>query len=95
MTAAYFVAVLLFVVLFFAFFHYSPKGRKEVAAYNLTTLIVAASLGGYSTWKLHGELEGQANYDLIYTVAPLTALGIAILVLALSALLRNYVFFRR
>ncbi len=95
MIAAYFVAVLLFVVLFFAFFHYSPKGRKEVTAYNIMTLIVAASLGGYYMWKLHGEMEGSASYDLIYTIAPLTALGIAILVLALSTLLRKYVIFRR
>jgi hypothetical protein len=95
MIAAYFVAFILFIVLFFAFFHYSPKGRKEVAAYNAATLILTASLIGGYVWKLHREMEGSADYDWLFYIAPLAALGIAIVVLALSALLRNYVVFRR
>ncbi|HTZ40088.1 MAG TPA: hypothetical protein VMB77_08025 [Syntrophales bacterium] len=95
MIAAYFVAVLLFIVLFFAFFHYSPKGRKEAPAYNVATLILVVSLSGYYVWNLQREMEGAANDDLFFTIAPLAVLGIAIVVFAASALLRNYVIFRR
>jgi hypothetical protein len=95
MIAAYLVAFILFIVLFFAFFHYSPKNRKGVAAYNAAVLILTASLIGWYVWKLHREMEGSVDYDWFFYIAPLAALGIAIVVLALSSLLRNYVVFRR
>jgi hypothetical protein len=95
MIAAYFVAVILFIVLFFAFFHYSPKDRKGAAAFNASALTLTASLIGWYVWQLHGEFEGTVDYDWFFYIAPLAALGIAIVVLALSALLRNYVVFRR
>jgi hypothetical protein len=95
MIAAYFVAVLLFIVLFFAFFHFSPKGRKEATAYNVATLMLTAGLSGTYVWHLHREMGGSANENLFLTIAPLAVLGIAIVVLAVSALLRNYVIFRR
>jgi len=40
-------------------------------------------------------MEGTVDYDWFFTIAPLSALGIAIVVLAVSGLLRNYVVFRR
>jgi hypothetical protein len=95
MIAAYFVAFILFTVLFFAFFHYSPKDRKGVAAYNAAALALTASLIGWYVWRLHQEMEGTVDYDWFFTIAPLTALGIAIVVLAVGGLLRNYVVFRR
>lgn len=95
MIAAYFVAFILFTVLFFAFFHYSPKDRKGVVPYNVTTLILTASLSVYYVWNLHREMEGTVDYDWFFTIAPLAVLGIAIVVLAVSAILRNYVIFRR
>jgi hypothetical protein len=82
-------------VLFFAFFHYSPKDRKGVTAYNAAALGLMASLIAWYVWKLHREMEGTVDYDWFFSIAPLAALGIAIVVLALSALLRNYVVFRR
>lgn len=95
MIAAYFAALILFIVLFFAFFHYSPKDRNGVTAYNVAILILTASLSGTYVWNLHREMEGTADYDLFFSIAPLAVLGIAIVVLAVSALLRNYVIFRR
>ncbi len=95
MIAAYFVAFILFIVLFFAFFHYSPKDRKGVAAYNAAALTLMASLIGWYVWRLHQEMQATVDYDWFFSIAPLAALGIAIVVLALSALLRNYVVFRR
>jgi hypothetical protein len=95
MIAAYFVAFILFIVLFFAFFHYSPKNRKGVAAYNAVALLLTASLIGWYVWNLHREMEVSVDYDWFFYIAPLSALGIAIVVFALSALLRNYVIFRR
>ncbi len=95
MIVAYFVALFLFIVLFLAFFHYSPKKRKGVAAYNVAVLILTASLCGYYVWNLHREMEGSVDYDWFFYIVPLAVLGIAILVLAISALLRNYVIFRR
>jgi hypothetical protein len=95
MIAAYFAALILFIVLFFAFFHYSPKDRKGVTAYNVAILILTASLSGYYVWNLHREMEGSVDYDWFFYIAPLAVLGIAIVVLAVSALLRNYVIFRR
>ena len=95
MIAAYLVAFTLFIVLLFAFFHYSPKDRKGVAAYNAAVLILTTSLTGWYVWKLHREMEGSVDYDWFFYIAPLTALGIAIVVLAVSGLLRNYVVFRR
>jgi hypothetical protein len=85
MIAAYFVAFILFIVLFFAFFHYSPKDRKGVAAYNAAALGLTASLIGWYVRQLHREMEGTVDYDWFFTIAPLTALGIAILVLAVTA----------
>ena len=95
MIAAYFVAFILFIVLFFAFFHYSPKDRKGVAAYNAGALALTAGLIGWYVWRLHREMEGTVDYDWFFQIAPLAAIGIAIVVLALSALLRNWVVFRR
>jgi hypothetical protein len=95
MIAAYFVAFILFIVLFFAFFHYSPKDRKGAAAYNAAILILTVSISGYYVWNLHREMEGSVDYDWFFYIAPLAVLGIAIVVLAVSALLRNYVIFRR
>ena len=95
MVAAYFAAFFLFIVLFFAFFHYSPKNRKGVAAYNLAVLILIAILSAYYVWDLHQAMEGTVDYDWFFYIAPLAILGIAIVVLAVSALLRNYVIFRR
>jgi hypothetical protein len=95
MIAAYFVAFILFIVLFFAFFHYSPKDRKGAAAYNTAILILTVSISGYYVWNLHREMEGSVDYDWFFYIAPLAVLGIAIVVLAVSALLRNYVIFRR
>jgi hypothetical protein len=95
MIAAYFVAFIVFTVLFFAFFHYSPKNRKGVAAYNIAILILTASLSSYYVWNLHREMEGSVDYDWFFYIAPLAVFGIAIVVLAVSALLRNYVIFRR
>jgi hypothetical protein len=95
MIAAYFVAFILFIVFFFAFFHYSPKDRKGAAVYNAGALVLTASLIGWYVWKLHREMEGTVDYDWFFTIAPLSALGIAIVVLAVSGLLRNYVVFRR
>jgi hypothetical protein len=95
MVAAYFAAFFLFIVLFFAFFHYSPKNRTGVAAYNAAALVLTASLSGYYVWNLHREMEGTVDYDWFFYIAPLAILGIAIVVLAVSALLRNYVIFRR
>lgn len=95
MIAAYFVAFILFMVLFFAFFHYSPKDRKGVAAYNAAALALTASLIGWYVWKLHQEMAGTVDYDWFFYIAPLTGLGIAIVVLAVGGLLRNYVVFRR
>ncbi|HEX7505097.1 MAG TPA: hypothetical protein VF336_07500 [Syntrophales bacterium] len=95
MVAAYFAALFLFIVLFFAFFHYSPKNRKGVAAYNIAIVILTASLSGCYVWNLHREMEGTVDYDWFFYIAPLAILGIAIVVLAVSALLRNYVIFRR
>lgn len=40
MIAASFVAFILFTVLFFAFFHYSPKDRKGVAAFNIGVFVL-------------------------------------------------------
>jgi hypothetical protein len=94
MVAAYFVAFILFIVIFFAFFHYSPKDRKGTAAYNGAILILTVSLSGYYVWNLHREMEGTVDYDWFFSIAPLAVLGIAIVVLAVSALLRNYVIFR-
>ncbi len=65
------------------------------AAYNAGALALTASLIGWYVWKLHREMEGTVNYDWFFSIAPLTALGIAIVVLAVSGLLRNYVVFRR
>ncbi|MGE5855035.1 MAG: hypothetical protein ACM34C_00595 [Syntrophaceae bacterium] len=95
MIAAYFVAFILFIILFFAFFHYSPKNRKGTAAYNASALALTAGLIGWYVWRLHREMEGTVDSDWFFHIAPLAALGIAIVVLALSALLRNYVVFRR
>jgi hypothetical protein len=95
MIAAYFVAFILFIILFFAFFHYSPKNREGTAAYNAATLILTVILSGYYVWNLHREMEGSVDYDWFFYIAPLAVLGIAIFVLAVSALLRNYVIFRR
>jgi hypothetical protein len=95
MIAAYFAALILFIVLFFAFFHYSPKNRKGVAAYNTAILILIAILSAYYVWDLHRAMEGTADYDWFFSIAPLAVLGIAIVVLAVSALLRNYIIFRR
>ncbi|HET6488501.1 MAG TPA: hypothetical protein VFG28_01975 [Syntrophales bacterium] len=94
MVAAYFAAFFLFIVLFFAFFHYSPKNRNGVAAYNAAVLVLTVSLSGYYVWDLHREMEGTVDYDWFFSIAPLAILGIAIVVLAVSALLRNYVIFR-
>jgi hypothetical protein len=94
MIAAYFVAVLLFVILFFVFLHKSPKGRKGVLAYNVGVFALTAILCGYYVWNLQRELEGSASYDVFYTIAPLAVLGIVIVVLAVGGLLRNYVLFR-
>lgn len=95
MIAAYFVAFILFIVLFFAFFHYSPKGRKGASAYNIAVLILTICLCGWYVRKLQGEMMGTADYAWVPWIAPLAVLGIAILVLAVSAVLRNYVVFRR
>jgi hypothetical protein len=95
MIAAYFAALILFIVLFFAFFHYSPKNRKGVAAYNAAILILIAILSAYYVWDLHRAMEGTVDYDWFFSIAPLAVLGIAIVVLAVSALLRNYLIFRR
>jgi hypothetical protein len=95
MVPAYSVAFILFIVLFFAFFHYSPKNRKGVAAYNAAILVLTVSLSGYYVWNLHREMEGSVDYDWFFYIAPLAVLGIAIVVLAVSALLRNYIIFRR
>jgi hypothetical protein len=95
MIAAYFVAFILFIVLFFAFFHYSPKDRKGAVPYNAAILILTVSISGYYVRNLHREMEGSVDYDWFFYIAPLAVLGIAIVVLAVSALLRNYVIFRR
>lgn len=95
MIAAYFVAFILFTVLFFAFFHYSPKGRKGVAAFNIGVFVLMGSLCAWYARKLHGEMAGTVDSEWFIYIAPLTALGIAIVVLAVGGLLRNYVVFRR
>ncbi len=94
MVAAYFVAVLLFVILFFVFLHKSPKD-KGVLAYNIGVFALTTILCTWYILNLHGEMEGLADEQWFYIIAPLTALGIAIVVLAVSGLLRNYVIFRR
>jgi hypothetical protein len=95
MIAAYFAALTLFIVLFFAFFHYSPKNRKGAAAYNAATLVLIVALSGYYVLDLHREMEGTVDSDWFFSIAPLAVLGIAIVVLAVSALLRNCLIFRR
>ncbi len=95
MAAAYFVAVLLFVILFFVFLHKSPKDGKGVLAYNIGVFALTAILCAWYIRHLHGEMEGLADEQWFYVIAPLTALGIAIVVLAVFGLLRNYVVFRR
>jgi hypothetical protein len=40
-------------------------------------------------------MKGTVDSQWFYVIAPLTALGIAIVVLAVGGLLRNYVVFRR
>jgi hypothetical protein len=95
MVAAYFAALFLFIVLFFAFFHYSPKNRKGAVAYNIAIVVLTVSLSGYYVWNLHREMEGSVDYDWFFYIAPLAVFGIAIVIFAVSALLRNYVIFRR
>jgi hypothetical protein len=95
MIAAYFVAVVLFVILFFVFLHKSPKDRKGVRAYNLGVFALTAVLCAWYIRNLYGEMEGTVDSQWIYVIAPLTAFGIAIVVLAVGGLLRNYVIFRR
>lgn len=95
MIAAYFVAVLLFVILFFVFLHKSPKGRKGVLAYNIGVFVVIAILCAWYIWNLYGDMKGTIDAQWFYVIAPLTAFGIAIVVLTIGGLLRNYVVFRR
>jgi hypothetical protein len=95
MIAAYFVAVLLFVILFFVFLHKSPKGRKGVLAYNIGVYVVIAILCAWYIWNLYGDMNGTVDSQWFYVIAPLTAFGIAIVVLTVGGLLRNYVVFRR
>ncbi len=95
MIAAYFVAVLLFVILFFVYLHKSPKGSQGVLAYNIAVFAVAAVLCAWYIRNLYGEMEGTVDSQWFYVIAPLTAFGISIVVLAVGGLLRNYVVFRR
>ena len=95
MIAAYFVAVLLFVILFFVFLHKSPKGRKGVLAYNIGVFVLTAILCAFYIRNLHGEMKGSVDDQWFFVIAPLTAFGIANMVLAVGGLLRNYVVFRR
>jgi hypothetical protein len=72
MIAAYFVAVLLFVILFFVFLHQSPKCRKGGPAYNIGVFVVTAVLSARHIRNLHGKMEGSADEQWFYVIVPLT-----------------------
>ncbi len=95
MLAAYFVAVPLFVIGLFVFFRLSPKGRNGVPAYNAGTLLIAFSLSAYYVWKLYEEMAGSADEGWFFVLAPLVVMGITILVLLTSGVLRRYALFRK
>ena len=95
MILAYGMLVPLFIVTLWAFFRFSPKSSQSVVVkiYNIGALLIAIVLGGGYAVHLYVAMSG-ADFGWWPVVASLAVLAISSVVLALSGLLRNFVFFR-
>ena len=97
MVAALLILVPVVVVVAWAFFRFAPAHaeRKRVLFFNVTSLIVALAIA--AAWTVRTYLVMSSTVDSAWwpVISALGALFVIPLVLALAAIMRNFVIFRR